>query len=174
MGNSITGLFSWLAKAFVLILICDRRHVYDICLKVRLQDLSDILLHLPDKLSVIIDLPFQNIPLKLAISSRFFIFTQWGIFVFFYRTPLMLAVTNGHRDSVLLLLQQGSNPSAQDLRQRTATHRGVRIWVYYFPILRFIFLPNRVVWYYRIRRFFLATKPFFNNFSMRFLNWFAV
>ena len=37
----------------------------------------------------------------------------------------MLAVTNGHRDSVLLLLQQGSNPSAQDYRRRTAVHRGV-------------------------------------------------
>ena len=50
----------------------------------------------------------------------------------------MLAVTNGHRDSVFLLLQQGSNPSAQDFRQRTAIHRGVRIQCFFFVIYGFL------------------------------------
>ena len=37
----------------------------------------------------------------------------------------MLAVMNGHRDSVLLLLEQSANPNAVDINGMTATHRGV-------------------------------------------------
>ena len=43
-----------------------------------------------------------------------------------FRTPLMLAVMNGHRDAVLLLLEQGANPNSVDINQRTAAHCGVR------------------------------------------------
>lgn len=38
----------------------------------------------------------------------------------------MLAVMNGHRDSVMLLLEQSANPNAVDINKRTAAHRGVR------------------------------------------------
>ena len=42
----------------------------------------------------------------------------------------MLAVMNGHRDSVMLLLEQGANPNAVDVNGRTSVHRGVR-----YPII---------------------------------------
>lgn len=42
------------------------------------------------------------------------------------RTPLMLAIMNGHVDCVHLLLEKGSTADAADLRGRTALHRGVR------------------------------------------------
>lgn len=41
------------------------------------------------------------------------------------RTPLMLAIMNGHVDCVHLLLEKGSTADAADLRGRTALHRGV-------------------------------------------------
>ena len=37
----------------------------------------------------------------------------------------MLAVMNGHRDSVMLLLDQSANANAVDVNGRTAAHRGV-------------------------------------------------
>uniref|UniRef100_A0A2K5PQC7 Ankyrin repeat domain 52 n=1 Tax=Cebus imitator TaxID=2715852 RepID=A0A2K5PQC7_CEBIM len=40
------------------------------------------------------------------------------------RTPLMLAIMNGHVDCVHLLLEKGSTADAADLRGRTALHRG--------------------------------------------------
>uniref|UniRef100_G1S6Y0 Ankyrin repeat domain 52 n=1 Tax=Nomascus leucogenys TaxID=61853 RepID=G1S6Y0_NOMLE len=42
----------------------------------------------------------------------------------FCRTPLMLAIMNGHVDCVHLLLEKGSTADAADLRGRTALHRG--------------------------------------------------
>lgn len=42
-----------------------------------------------------------------------------------FRTPLMLAVMNGHRDSVMLLIEQSANPNATDVNGCTAVHRGV-------------------------------------------------
>jgi len=39
----------------------------------------------------------------------------------------MLAVMNGHRDSVMLLLDQAANPNAVDVNGRTSAHRGVSI-----------------------------------------------
>lgn len=41
----------------------------------------------------------------------------------------MLAVMNGHRDSVLLLLEQAANANAVDINGRTAAHRGVRYFL---------------------------------------------
>lgn len=41
------------------------------------------------------------------------------------RTPLMIAVANGHIDAVLLLISQGANIQAMDAFGRTALHRGV-------------------------------------------------
>ena len=41
------------------------------------------------------------------------------------RTPLMLAVENGHIDSVLLLISHSSNIQLNDIYGRTALHRGV-------------------------------------------------
>lgn len=41
------------------------------------------------------------------------------------RTPLMLAIMNGHVDCVHLLLEKGSTADAADKRGRTALHRGV-------------------------------------------------
>ena len=38
----------------------------------------------------------------------------------------MLAVMNGHRESVMLLLEQSANPNAHDVNGCTAVHRGVR------------------------------------------------
>lgn len=42
-----------------------------------------------------------------------------------YRTPLMLAVLNGHADCVYSLLSQGASVENQDRWGRTALHRGV-------------------------------------------------
>ena len=55
------------------------------------------------------------------------------------RTPLMLAVMNGHRDSVMLLLDQAANPNAVDVNGRTSAHRGVSI-TSIFLILRYLSL----------------------------------
>ena len=41
----------------------------------------------------------------------------------------MLAVMNGHRDSVMLLLEQGANPNAVDVNGRTSVHRGVNFFL---------------------------------------------
>lgn len=43
-----------------------------------------------------------------------------------YRTPLMLAVLNGHTECVYSLLSQGASVDNQDRWGRTALHRGVR------------------------------------------------
>ena len=37
----------------------------------------------------------------------------------------MVAVSNGHTDATLLLLQHGASLSAKDIHHRTALHRGV-------------------------------------------------
>lgn len=42
------------------------------------------------------------------------------------RTPLMLAVLNGHTECVYSLLSQGASVENQDRWGRTALHRGVR------------------------------------------------
>lgn len=41
------------------------------------------------------------------------------------RTPLMLAVLNGHAECVFSLLSQGASVEHQDRWGRTALHRGV-------------------------------------------------
>lgn len=41
------------------------------------------------------------------------------------RTPLMVAVSNGHIDATLLLLHYRSRLNLQDIHHRTALHRGV-------------------------------------------------
>lgn len=43
-----------------------------------------------------------------------------------HRTPLMLAVLNGHAECVYSLLSQGASVEKQDRWGRTALHRGVR------------------------------------------------
>ncbi len=42
-----------------------------------------------------------------------------------FRTPLMIAVANGHLDSLMVLLGLGANIQAQDIYRRTALHRAV-------------------------------------------------
>jgi hypothetical protein len=44
---------------------------------------------------------------------------------FSYRTPLMLAIENGHVDTVLYLIANGAIVNARDIQGRTALHRGV-------------------------------------------------
>lgn len=46
--------------------------------------------------------------------------------LFSHRTPLMLAVLNGHTECVYSLLNQGACVETQDRWGRTALHRGVR------------------------------------------------
>lgn len=41
------------------------------------------------------------------------------------RTPLMVAVSNGHIDATLLLLHYRAKVNLQDIHHRTALHRGV-------------------------------------------------
>uniref|UniRef100_S4RRT2 Ankyrin repeat domain 52 n=1 Tax=Petromyzon marinus TaxID=7757 RepID=S4RRT2_PETMA len=60
-------------------------------------------------------------------KSRIKILGSINLFVRTDRTPLMLAVTNGHTDCVLLLMDKGANPDAVDLQKHTALHRGVRL-----------------------------------------------
>ena len=42
-----------------------------------------------------------------------------------FRTPLMLAVENGHVDTVLYLIANSATVNARDIHGRTALHRGV-------------------------------------------------
>lgn len=51
--------------------------------------------------------------------------TFYGLFL--YRTPLMLAVANGHVDAVLYLIANGAIVNNQDVHGRTALHRGASI-----------------------------------------------
>ena len=46
---------------------------------------------------------------------------------FICRTPLMLAVANGHVEAVLQLVEMGANIQAMDVYCRTALHRGVTL-----------------------------------------------
>lgn len=49
------------------------------------------------------------------------------------RTPLMVAVSNGHIDATLLLLHYRSKLNLQDIHHRTALHRGVRVGLNMWP-----------------------------------------
>jgi len=53
----------------------------------------------------------------------------------------MLAVMNGHRDSVMLLLDQAANPNAVDVNGRTSAHRGVSIQFSFYSRHFTHFLP---------------------------------
>lgn len=68
----------------------------------------------------------------------------------------MLAVMNGHRDSVMLLLDQAANPNAVDINGRTAAHRGV--------IHHVVFLTSSTTP-------FLNTQPPFIAFCSSFTSW---
>lgn len=53
----------------------------------------------------------------LALSSN--------LYAMFCRTPLMMAVANGHVDTVLYLIANGAIVNAKDSQGRTSLHRGV-------------------------------------------------
>lgn len=64
---------------------------------------------------------FQLVSLKIYIIQLFV-----SCFHTVYRTPLMLAVLNGHTECVYSLLSHGASVENQDRWGRTALHRGVR------------------------------------------------
>ena len=47
------------------------------------------------------------------------------MFGYLFRTPLMLAVENGHVDTVLYLIANSAIVNARDIHGRSALHRGV-------------------------------------------------
>ena len=66
---------------------------------------------------------------------RFEVILKHNFFIFF-RTPLMLAIENGHVDTVLYLIANGAIVNAHDIQGRTALHRGVSsCWLdYLLPV----------------------------------------
>lgn len=48
-----------------------------------------------------------------------------NLYAMICRTPLMMAVANGHVDTVLYLIANGAIVNAKDSQGRTSLHRGV-------------------------------------------------